>query len=169
MKTKTMLKTVMAVQLALATVAGAASVKYDMDGTAEFAKFEKVAFASAPSQGAEAIADKRVRAALRAELEAKGYAFVEPAEADLTLDYVAVVRERRELRDTGGPRFGRNLQLHRQPVGTLVVSFTLPGPGDVVWHGLVTDAIASNPEKADKKTEKAVHQLLEKFPSKKTS
>lgn len=165
MKTKTMLRTMMAMQLAVATLAGAASVKYDMDGSVEIAKLEKVAFVSPPSKGEDAIADKRLRAALTAALEAKGYELVDGSGADLTVDYFAVVRQRRELVETGGPRFGRNLRLRQLPEGTLVVSFALSPSGEVVWHGLVTDAIASSPERANEMTEKAVAKLLEKFPS----
>lgn len=169
MNKKTMQWTMVVAQLAVATVAGAATVKYDMDGSVDFAKFQKVAFDSEASKGADAIADKRVRAAIRAELESKGYAMVEAGEADLMIDYFAVVRQRRELRDTSGPRLGRTLQMRQHPEGTLVVSFHQRSNGEVIWHGAVTEAIASSPEKADKKTEKAVGQLLEKFPSRRNA
>ncbi|MCM2268823.1 MAG: DUF4136 domain-containing protein [Thermoanaerobaculia bacterium] len=167
MNRKTMQVTMVTMQLTIATLAGAASVKYDMDSGADFSRFRTVAFASEASQGVDAITDRRIRAAIRSELEAKGYHLTEPSEADLTLEYFAVVRQRRELVDTGGPRFGRSLQLRQHPEGTLVVLFRGAKGGDVVWQGAVTDAVAASPEKADRKTEKAVGKLLEKFPSKK--
>lgn len=37
--------------------------------------------------------------------------------------------------------------------------------GRLVWRGAVTDALAKDPEKADKKTQKAVAKLLKGFPS----
>jgi hypothetical protein len=169
MNRRKMQLTMVMAQLAIATFAGAASVKYDMDASVDFAEFRKVAFAAEASRGADAIADKRVRAAIRAELEAKGYAMADAAEADLTIDYFAVVRQRRELLDTGGPRFGRSLQVRQHPEGTLVVSFHRRSNDEVVWQGAVTEAIATSPEKADKKTEKAVGRLLEKFPSRKNA
>lgn len=168
MKTKKLWITMIVAPLAAASLAGAASVKYDLDRAVDFSKYRTVAFTAEASKGSDAIADKRVRAALAAELEAKGYALVAADEADLALDYFAVVRERREVSESGGPRFGRNLRLRRHPEGTLVVSFAERGSGEVVWQGAVSDALASNPEKADKKTEKAVRELLEDFPSRKT-
>lgn len=169
MKTKKLWITIVIAPLAAASLAGAASVKHDLDRAVDFSKFRTVAFAEEASKGPGAIADQRLRAALRAELEAKGYTLVAAGEADLTLDYLAVVRERRELSETGGPRFGRNLRLHRHPEGTLVVSFTARESDRVVWQGAVSDALAASPEKADKKTEKAVRELLEAFPSRKSS
>lgn len=169
MKTKKLWIKMLVAPLAAASLASAASVKFDMDRAVDFATFRTVAFAEEAAKGSGAIADQRVRSALRAELEAKGYTLVAAGEADLTLDYFAVVRERREVSETGGPRFGRSLRLHRHPEGTLVVSFAQQGSGRVVWQGAVSDALASSPEKADKKTEKAVRELLEAFPSRKTS
>ena len=149
----------------IATTATASTVKYDMDSTADFTKYQKVAFADAPAKGAEAMADKRIRAAIESELQAKGYTMTDAQEADLTVDYFAVVRQTRQIDETGGPRFGRNLRLRSQPEGTLVVSFETKS-GETVWHGAVTDALASSPEKAEKKTEKAIAKLLEKLPGK---
>jgi len=165
MKKMLMLMTLVLMQAAVATGARAASVKYDMDGSADFRSYRKIAWASGPARGGEAIADRRIRTAIEIELESKGYELVSAAEADLVVDYAAVVRRRGELSEEGGPRFGRNLRMRSHPEGTLLVSFEEAKGGRVVWHGAVTDAVASNPEKADKKTEKAVGQLLEKFPS----
>jgi hypothetical protein len=155
--------TMLTITALAATMATASTVKYDMDTTADFTRYQKVAFADAPAKGAEAMADKRIREALATELEAKGYTMTDAKEADLLLDYVAVVRQRRQIDETGGPRFGRNLRLRSHPEGTLVVSFATR-EGETVWHGAVTDALASNPEKAEKKTEKAIAKLLEKLP-----
>lgn len=149
----------------LAAAAEAASVRYDMDRSADFASFRQVAWAGGPGRGAEAIADRRIRAAIEAELASKGYTLVTATQSDLTVDYVAVVRQRREIAESGGPRFGRNFQLRSQPEGTLIVAFEETKSGRTVWRGAVTDAIASNPERADRRTEKAVHKLLAEFPA----
>jgi hypothetical protein len=162
MKKMTMTLTLAAL---IATTVTASTVKYDLDTTVDLTKYQKVAFADAPAEGAEALADKRIRAAIETELEAKGYTITDARDADLTLDYFAVVRQNRRLDETGGLRFGRSLRVRSQPEGTLVVSFATRS-GETVWHGAVTDALASNPEKAERKTEKAIARLLEKFPGK---
>ena len=165
MKKTLTLVTLLTIQILLATHAGAATVRYDRDKHADFATYRKVAWAQEPATGSEAIADARIRTAIEAELEKKGYALVETGEADLTVEYFAVVRERREVSETGGPLLGRNYRLRSQPEGTLIVSFQDVKSGRMVWHGAVTDGLASNPDKADKKTEKAVAKLLEDFPT----
>jgi hypothetical protein len=87
---------------------------------------------------------------------------------DVTQAFIDGRGDARTLTETVGPRFGRDLRLRSYPEGTLAVAFTEVKSGRTVWHGAVSDALATNPEKADRETEKAVAKLLAKFPATKS-
>jgi hypothetical protein len=56
------------------------------------------------------------------------------------------------------------LKIDSTPVGTLIVDVIDARTGRLAWRGSVSDALASDPGKADKRTGKAVTKLLRKFP-----
>jgi hypothetical protein len=61
-------------------------------------------------------------------------------------------------------RPNESMSTERVPTGVLIVEIYDRTTGKLAWRGTVTDELASDPEKADKKTAKAVAKLLQKFP-----
>ena len=155
------------IALCMAANAEASSVKYDYDRDVDFSKWTTVAWKDDARPDGSMTA-RRIAKAVEAGFVERGYTFVEDAEkADFVLESRAVAWE--DVRVQGvyhGPAFGRSVYIDREARGALLVDAFDPKTGRLVWHGVVSDALARNPEDADKKTAKAVHKLLQKFPAK---
>ena len=153
--------------LAMAVTTGAAqaaAVKYDYDKKVNFTTYKSWAW-SEPQAADYSMTESRIREAVEAGFVADGYSQVERADADFLVDYHAAARQDVSFDETfRGPGFGRDLRMRRTPTGVLVVDVIDARTGKLAWRGLVEDALASDPKKADKKTEKAVTKLLTKFP-----
>ena len=54
--------------------------------------------------------------------------------------------------------------MERTPVGTLHIDIFDSQTKKLVWHGECTDTLTGNPEKNEKKMEKAVADVFKKFP-----
>jgi hypothetical protein len=149
-----------------AGVAGAAGVRYDYDKSIDFTKYESFAWQQPGEPHRDNLALDRIEKALEAGFVADGYEkAASPAEADFLIAYHAAARRDLRLRESfRGPGFGRDLRADAVPVGVLVVDVIDAESGELAWRGRVEDALASNPEKADRKVAKAVAKLLEKFP-----
>lgn len=147
-----------------ATTAHAAAVKYDADETFDFSTCESWAW-KRPELPDASIAEGRIRRALGEGFTAKGYTSTEPNEADFLVDYHAAVGRELRLDESLGLPGRRNLRVDSYAKGVLIVDVFDRETGRLVWRGSVSDALASDPEKADKKTEKAVEKLLKKFPA----
>ena len=63
----------------------------------------------------------------------------------------------------GGPGLATTT-VERTPVGTLHVDIFDGQSKKVIWHGSSTDTLTGNPEKNEKKLDKAVADLFKKFP-----
>jgi hypothetical protein len=162
------MKNLITLVLAIGVTTGAAqaaSVKYDYDKSVDFASYKSWAWRQPQAAGGGSIPDARIREALEAGFVADGYSQAERPSADFLIDYHAAARQDVRFDETfRGPGFGRDLRMNRVPVGVLVVDVIDARSGKLAWRGLVEDALASDPQKADKKTEKAVAKLLKKFP-----
>jgi hypothetical protein len=145
--------------------AAAATVKYDYDRKVDFAAWEKAAWLRPEAPGGT-LAEGRIRRALEEGFEAKGFTWVEAApEADfLVACHAAARRDLRLEQSFRGAGFGRDLRLDTVPVGMLVVDVYDRRTGELAWRGMVSDALARDPEQADRKTAKAVAKLLANFP-----
>jgi hypothetical protein len=144
--------------------AHAADVKYDYDKTADVSTWKSWAWKQPEPPATGSIAEGRIRRALEEGFAAKGYTNIEGSTADFLVDYHAAVG--RELRVDEGWGFPgrRDLRVNSYAKGVLIVDVFDGRTGRLVWRGSVSDALASDPAKADKKTEKAVTKLLKKFP-----
>jgi len=154
--------------LAIAMTTGAAraaSVKYDYDKSVDFASYKSWAWSEPETAGGGSIPEARIRQALEAGFVADGFMQQDRAAVDFFVDYHAAARQDVRFDETfRGPGFGRDLRMNRMPMGVLVVDVIDARTGKLAWRGIVEDALASDPQKADKKTEKAVAKLLKKFP-----
>jgi len=63
----------------------------------------------------------------------------------------------------GGPGFATTT-IERMPVGTLHIDIFDSQSKKVIWHGVCTGTLSENPEKNEKKLEKAVADVFKKFP-----
>jgi hypothetical protein len=144
--------------------ARAATVRYDYDESAAFSEWKTLAWKRPQPTGGDPLAMGRIRRALEAGFAAKGYTETDRDEADFLVDFYAGAHRELRLTEGGGPFRGRNLRVDAQPTGTLVVDVWDAGTGRLVWRGAVQDALANDPAKADRRTEKAVTELLAKFP-----
>lgn len=154
------------VAAAIAGAAAASTVKLDYDRRADFSTYESWAWKRGEERRGATLAETRIRRALTNGFTERGFERVDDlAEADFLVDYRAAAHG--ELRVREGfrtPGVGRDLSVDRVPVGTLVVDVFDAETGALVWRGLVSDTLARDPERAEKKTARAVAKLLAQFP-----
>jgi hypothetical protein len=155
----------LAIMLGLASAANAATVKYDHDKSVDMRTWRYMTWAS--EAGDPSMKEQRIDDAVAAGFAARGYFLVAEREgADFLIQWRAAAWQDVRLEGTAwSPAFGRDLRLAREAMGTLVVTVVERKTGKVAWRGMVTDALASDPEKADRRTAKAVEKLLKKFPA----
>jgi hypothetical protein len=154
----------------IATTAYAATVNYDYDRTVDFTTWRKFAWKS-PVPADESIAEARTRRVVEEGFLDKGFLPVEAVDrADFWITYQGAGWVDADVDVTWlGPGFGRRGRIEKTPMGTLVVEVIDARTGKVAWHGAVTDKLAKNGDEAEKKTAKAVNQLLKEFPPKPAS
>ena len=164
---KTMLKTALALLAltALSATVRAANVRYDYDESVDFSTWKAWAWKRPAAAEADAsLAEARIRRALEAGLAARGYAQAERGEADFLVEMHTAARRDLRLSEDLRPRWRRDVRVDSAPVGVLVVDVFDARTGRLAWRGTVSDDLAGDPEKADKRTEKVVTKLLRKFP-----
>jgi hypothetical protein len=159
----------MSVAVVAATIAGAAvasTVRSDYDRTADFSSYERWAWKRGDEHRGASLAEARIRRALVAGFAERGFERIdEVAQADFLVDYRAAAHAELRVRESfRTPGTGRDLAVDRVPVGTLVVDVFDAESGELVWRGLVSDSPARDPERAERKTAKAVTKLLARFP-----
>jgi hypothetical protein len=171
-KTTTMRRTQMLVAVAMAIALGlgavdaarAATLRYDFDATIDFSSWKSWAWKQPKPESGSSIIDARIRRALDSGFTAAGYDEAAPDQADFLIDYRATGYREVRIDEGFGPPLRRSLRVGSQPMGVLTVDVFDRKTGKLAWHGVVSDAIASDPEDADEATAKAVAKLLKKFP-----
>lgn len=156
--------TLAAAMVIAASAAQAAGVKVDYDTEFDFSGYETIAWQSTDPVLPNPLADQRVRRALEEGFKAKGYELVEADEADFLITFRGAVHRELRIDETLGPRWRRGVRVDSYPVGTLIVDVIDREENRLVWRGAVSDAVASDPEKAEARIGKAVTRLLKKFP-----
>lgn len=153
--------------LSIAVAAAASTVKYDFDREVDFSKWAYVAWRTDERPDASMV-DKRIGKAVEAGFEARGYVLTQDrTKADFVIDYrVAAWQDVSLEGNLAGPALGpRYARVNRESMGALVIHVYDGQTGKLAWHGVVSGALASNPEQADKRTAKVVEKLLRKFPA----
>jgi hypothetical protein len=157
------------VVLALASVAHA-GVKVDYDTEVDFTEFGAFGWMEGTPAPNELV-QKRIENAVESELAARG---LSPAASDpdlLVVTHASVSKQLRIDADTWGYR-GRwhggwgttTVNVSEIPVGTLVVDLVDAGTNALVWRGIASQTLASNPEKSEKRINKVVRKLFKKYP-----
>lgn len=163
-------------------------VRYNFDKDADFAKFKTYKWVTLKDAAqVDNILDKNIKAAIDAELGAKGLSKVEDDTADLYIGYQAAVGHEKQFTsystDWGygagwyrGGRYGPSSSMSSGQtstiyVGQLVLDMYETAKEDLVWRGVVSKTLdaKAKPEKQEKHLAKATKQLLKNYPPEKKS
>lgn len=157
------------------------NVTYDYDVTASYAKYKTFDYYTSKkgTGGTTSLMDKRVRAAVEKELQAKGFTMDTKADPDFLVTYYPVVtnhKVRTTVRSGWGwgwgyrPFYGgmgvSSSQVHNYKEGTIVIEIVDFKSNQMIWQGAAAGALTglNNPEDADEVVPKAVRDILAKFP-----
>ena len=161
-----------------------ASVKYDYDVSQDFSRYRTFDL-YAPGrhgkggQGGDGLMDKRIRASVAAELQAKGFAREEVADPDFLVACYPVYRQRRYRTTTHvgfggggwyrpwGYRVGTSFsQVHQYREGSLIIEIVDAKTNQLVWQGSDEGVLTGldDPERANDAVASAVKDTLAKFP-----
>ena len=115
------------------------------------------------------LVDKRIREALRRDLEARGFRYAPEGQADFQIAYYAREREKAEVEGAGYgmPRrwrwgWGPNLWTRYYTEGSVVVDFIDPASNQLIWRGRVTDTVKGL-DQSDKQIDKGANELVKHF------
>jgi hypothetical protein len=159
---------VMAVLL-VSAFAFAQDVKTDYDHHANFAQYHTYSWAKV--QTTNPLWESRIEQAVDHALQAKGWQRVDNG-GDVALTAVGSAQKRQEYQTfydgMGGWRwggFGETVtQTVNYPVGTLVLDMYDAHAKKLIWRGVSSDTLSTNPEKNEKKLDKTVDKMLDHFP-----
>ncbi|MEA2069507.1 MAG: DUF4136 domain-containing protein [Verrucomicrobiota bacterium] len=173
-----------AAALSLLTGCSSVSVSRDYDVSTDFSKLKTFAWQheEQPQTGNPRIdndlIDERVRAAVNAELMAKGFRQGDKAEADFHVAYFVEYKQRISGSSVsfgiGGGSYGRhggvgyNTGVSDYEEGHLTIDIVDPADGRNFWRGVGrrTSYDSNNPKKITKVVNSAVAGILKKFPPK---
>jgi hypothetical protein len=156
-------------------------VTYDYDVTASYSRYKTFDYYTSKkgTGGTTSLMDKRVRAAVEKELQAKGFSMETKADPDFLVTYYPIVQERK-VRSTVHmgwgwgyrPFYGRvgtsTSQVHRYQEGTIVIEIVDFKSNQMIWQGAAAGALTGleNPEDANEVVTNAVRDILVQFPPK---
>jgi Domain of unknown function (DUF4136) len=149
-------------------------VKTDYDRSFDFGKLRTFAFKDQDRPGGSllrenTLVDKRIRDALRRDLEARGFRYAPDGGADFLVAYYARQREKVEVENVGYglPHrwrwgWGPNVWTSYYTEGSVVVDLVDPVDNQLIWRGRVTDTVKGL-EQSDKQINKGVDELVKHF------
>jgi hypothetical protein len=163
------------------------NVRYDYDTRADYASYRTFDWYAAGRGGKERpvdtnpIMDRRVSAAVEQELTRRGFRRETNADPDFLVSYYPVYRDVKYRTATHlgwgtwgfhpfGIGFGTTVsQEHRYKEGTMVLEIVEFKTNRMVWQAVAEGALTElrSPEDADAVVNRAVQQMLERFPPKK--
>ncbi len=157
------------------------NVTYDYDVTASYGRYKTFDYYTSKkgTGGTTGLMDKRVRASVEKELQAKGFSMETKADPDFLVTYYPIVQERK-VRSTVHmgwgwgyrPFYGRmgtsTSQVHRYKEGTIVIEIVDFKSNQLVWQGAAAGALTGleDPQDANEVVTNAVRDILAKFPPK---
>jgi hypothetical protein len=150
------------------------SVRTDYDTQVDFAGYSTFAMFDRPGKESNRpqmspIVDRRIVAAMGADLEGKGFESARVRESDFMITFYTAVRRRVSVHHAGYYgyrwRYWRwgSTHVHSYDEGTLVIDIIDSRRRDLVWRGVGEGAFGkSNP--SDEKVAKVVAKILASFP-----
>lgn len=171
--------------LALLAACSPLTVNYDYDNTADFTKYKTYTWmakpASLPSNPAGSpqnsdLLDRRIRASVEAELNARG--LNDNAEApDLLAVYHLGVQDKVQVTDYGysySPYYwgggGRQIDVYQYQEGSLIIDLVDAETKNLVWRGSGSKVIENTqmtPDQMQAKVSEIVGSIMASFPPKK--
>lgn len=165
-----------------ATTALAQQVNYDFDRSADFSKYKTFAY-QVCMRIENPLVDKRIVAALENTLALKGFTKAD-GDADVNVTYHSSTTEDVVIDTTtwgygfgpgwrwghgygygyGGGPLSTTRTLRKYTRGTLVIDIWDARTKELVWRGTATDSVSDDPEKNDKKVQKALQKLFKQYP-----
>ena len=154
----------------------AQTVKSDYDKTTDFHKYKSFAF----RKGTDAptpFAQQRIEGAIAAQLKARGMNAAGTADL-LVYTHTQLSKEKRMDVSTfgyggypgwsgwGGAYGSSSVTVTDIPMGTVVIDLVDRASDTLVWRGVATDTLLTNPtpEKSEKRINKAIEKLFRKYP-----
>jgi hypothetical protein len=153
------------------SMALAQDVKTDYDHHMNFSQFHTYSFAKV--QTTDPLWESRIENAIDHTLQAKGWQRVDNG-GQVAVTAVGSARDQREYQTfydgLGGWRWGglgeTTTQAVNYPVGSLVVDLYDAQNHQLIWRGVSSETLTNNPEKNEKKLDKAVDKMFDHFPPK---
>jgi hypothetical protein len=165
---------VMLLGIAVSTTCLFAKAIIDYDHSAGFSKYHTYSWIGVNVQ--EPLWNDRVTKAIDTQLAAKGWSKVASG-GDASISAFGSTRMIQTLESWYGAGYGGGwyhrgwwaggpgyVTVERTPVGTLHIDIFDSQTKKVIWHGVCSDTLTGNPEKNEKKLEKAVADVFKKFP-----
>src|SRR5687768_10698561 len=166
---------------ALPSVVAAQKTTYDFDKTAPFAQFKTYSMKSGtPTKNP--LMDRRIEAAIEAQLAAKGFVRNDADPDVIVLFHVALDEQQDISTYSSGPMYGgygwgwgagwgttsTDVRVRQIVVGTLAIDIVDAKKKEIAWRGLGTKEIDTNakPEKRDANVVKAVEKIFKNYPPK---
>ncbi len=159
-----------------APAARAQSVKADYDKKTDFTAYKSFVF----KKGTDAptpFAQERIIAAITAQLQARGMSAADPGDVEVFTHVKLSTEQRVDVTSYGyggyagwggwGGGFGTSsVMVTDIPMGTLMVDIVDTRTNQLIWRGIVSDTLSTNPtpEKSEKRINKAVSKLFYKYP-----
>jgi hypothetical protein len=166
----------MSILLLLAGAAFAQQVKTDYDRKADFAQYQTYSWENVHTQNSLWV--DRIKAAVNAELTAKGWKPVESG-GDIAIMAMEMTRDHQTLNTYygsfgGGWGWGRfgglgnfgdsTTTISTYKVGTLVVDLFDAKTKQLVWRGSASDTLSDKSDKNIKALDKGVRKMFDHFP-----
>ena len=180
------MRPIAAVPALLLLTACSSSVKYDYDVSQDFSRYKTFDLYAPGHHGkggqdgaGDGLMDKRIRAAVAAELQAKGFTREETADPDFLVACYPVFRTRHYRTTTRvgfggggwyrpwGYRVGTSFsQVHQYQQGSLIIEIVDARTNQLVWQGSDEGVLTGldDPEQANDAVASAVKDTLAKFP-----
>jgi hypothetical protein len=148
-----------------------ASVKTDYDHQADFSRYKTYSWIGTAKASNDLWAE-RITQAVDAQLAAKGWTKAESG-GEAVVSAFGRTRNEQTLETFyngfgGGWRWGgfgdTTTTVENTPVGSLTVDVFDGQSKHLIWRGSATDTLSGNPEKNEKKLDKAVEDMFKHFP-----
>ena len=151
----------------------AQDVNTDYDRNANFSQFHTYYWAKVKTENP--LWQQRIQEAVDKQLQAKGWQRVDSG-GDVAITAVGAAHNQQEYQtfyDNIGPGWGwrgfgttATTTIQNYRVGTLVLDIYDASNKRLLWRGTATDMLSDKPEKNEKKLDKAVDKMFNKFPPK---
>ena len=175
---------ILVIALAAASIGcSSISTNFDYDREADFQSYKSFAWVpqqttaigdAKQAQQTNTLLDKRVRNAVNAKLQAQGMT-IDTENPDLLVAYHTGIDQKINVTDWGYsyPRYyggwgGGNVDVTSYEEGTLIVDLIDYKTKQLVWRGVATKALETNPtpEQMDRNMQAVIDALFSKYPPK---